>query len=187
MVWSARQIKEAKEGLPITKGCVCMKLTTIRSLWGYPLPPSEDSAKPAFYAQMMKSTLDLGYAGVEAIMLTVRDPYFLEALKESQLRLVIQLHTDGSYLTDQFEYVYCKSCSVEAHVTSLKALVSEVETLMKPLPGKLAALNVHAGHDSWASTPASSAFFAACAAVTASVPIYYVRAPPSSPDAFLPV
>ena len=149
-----------------------MLLRTFKSLWGYPLPPSPSTA--SYYDTLCLLALSQGYYGVEAIMLTVRDPLFVEALERHSLRLIVQLHTGGGYLTPDFEYVYCKTTKVADHVESLSSLLKEVtaltSALTSPVPSLLSAVNVHSGHDSWAHTPKAAEFFLAAQNLAQNLP-----------------
>lgn len=131
---------------------------------------------PAIWDETLQRISQEGYEAVEAIPLTYQsDPlHFLSLLsKHSEthphtppyppsslttslptidLKLIIQIHTCGGYLSSAGEYVYCSSDEVTDHVTSFhNQVISALE--MKPI-----LINCHSGVDSWNEDQALSYF-----------------------------
>ena len=115
------------------------KQLLILTTWGL------DFSKEDRWSEELQRIEDAGYDAIEAVPIfnySTNPQGFRSILEEVGLGLIIQIHTDGGYFEDG-EYVYCKSCSLENHLDSMKEQLVAAKT-MNPIH-----VNVHAGHDSW--------------------------------------
>jgi len=124
-----------------------MKLLLSKTLWGVNF---QDESLWGDHFARIKSE---GYSAVESIPLTWQGnpKLFKSLLLRHGLDLIVQIHTNGGYLTAS-GYVYCASCEFTDHIHSFRSqLVDACEM-------GAAMVNTHSGHDSWSNSTAVAYF-----------------------------
>ena len=120
------------------------QLKLIKTLWGI-----DDPISPELFKSIKKE----GYYGVEVIRLTWMDEKSREtlvnALNESGLGCVTQIHTAGGYI-EGGNYIYCGAYDVETHQKDFSKQLQECKDLLGKVK-KGGFVNVHAGVDAWSN------------------------------------
>ena len=122
------------------------ELKLIKTLWGIDEPISPE---------LFRSIKEEGYHGVEVIRLAWcfdDGKGLVDALNQSGLAVVCQVHTAGGYL-DGSEYVYCGAYAVETHKQDFSKQLQECNELIQKVE-KRGFINVHAGVDAWSNDEA---------------------------------
>lgn len=116
-----------------------MKLVLSKTLWGVDL--QDEILWDSIFARIKAD----GFAAVESIGLTWRSnpDLFKSLLKKNDLKLIVQIHTNGGYISDTGGYVYCANCVLSDHVTSFRTQLEDACRMGAVL------VNTHSGHDSW--------------------------------------
>ena len=127
-----------------------MKLEIGKTLWGV-------DANPSNWDTVFARIKNEGYKAIEcvaAFSFQSDPPLFKQLLKKHDLKLIVQIHTNGGYFKDG-AYVYCLNCDKDQHLASLQSQVKEALEMGAMM------INVHSGHDSWSLDTAVSYFQAA--------------------------
>jgi sugar phosphate isomerase/epimerase len=127
-----------------------MKLAIGKTLWGV-------DASPFNWDAVFGRIKQEGYEAIECVpaFSLQSDPVlFKELLHKHDLKLIVQVHTNGGYFKDG-AYVYCLNCDMEQHLTSFRSQVQEALEMGAVL------INCHSGHDSWSLDTAVAYFKAA--------------------------
>lgn len=127
-----------------------MKLSMGKTLWGV-------DANPSNWDTVFSKIKEEGYEAIECVpVFSFRSDaaLFRQLLTKHDLKLIVQVHTNGGYFKDD-AYVYCLNSDMDQHLTSFRTQVQEA------LEMGASVINTHSGHDSWSLETAVSYFEAA--------------------------
>jgi sugar phosphate isomerase/epimerase len=124
-----------------------MKLLIGKTLWGV-------DAHPGNWDEVFAKIKAEGYEAVECVpVFSFRSDavLFKQLLAKHDLKLIVQVHTNGGYFKDG-AYIYCLNSDKEQHLESFESQVKEALEMGAFL------INTHSGHDSWSLDTAVSYF-----------------------------
>lgn len=130
-----------------------MNLSLCKTLWGV-------EAHPGNWDDVLGRIRAEGFHAVECVAVLSygggNEALFKQLLSKHDLKLVVQVHTNGGFFKDG-AYVYCLNSDVEQHLASFRSQVQAALEMGAVL------INAHSGHDSWSMSTAVAYFESALA------------------------